>query len=167
MGVGTSGAVVDDNTSNDGGGSATKVVAVVEEKEKKQKPKKTVRFWDDEETDLEESKSGSSSSADASSGFSSSETVVDDAVEASRDEDVSAAESVDAHVSEHARELREEEGEVRHTATIAGEGGRNKKTEKKEREKKESIRTDGVSDGYTSFLGLGLDVERLVGFPYI
>ena len=102
-------------------------------------------------------------------------------------DDVS-SESVRAHVSEHAHAHGRasvaglDGGELSHTATVAstsastrttdgigsaGESVGNKETEKKERGKRESVRLDGVSDGYTSFLGLGLDVERLVGFPYI
>ena len=192
MGVGTSGAVVAGDTSPD---CASKVVVVIEEEEKlplpKPKPKKTVRFWDDEEAVLEETKSGgsgSSSGADASSGFSSAETIVESV---STDRDVSVDdsddgddESVNTHVeeNEHVRVSVAgttggvEEGEVRRVDTVArtidgaGESVRNQKIERereKEKGKKESSRINDVSEGYTSFLGLGLDVERVVGFPYI
>ena len=186
-GVGMSG---DDDTSDDGAVTKADVVVVVEEeKEKKPKPKKTVRFWDDEETDLEETKSSSSSGGvDPSSSFSSSETIVEtDAVE---DEDVSvddddgdAKRSIDARVSEHARAsmavFREGEGEVRHTASsastttgLANSGMDSAESPKAKKKKDENVKREssGLHDGnegYTSFLGLGLDVDRLVGFPYI
>ena len=192
--VGTSG----DGDDSGGEIDASKVVVVVEEekeKEKKPKAKKTVRFWDDEETEIEEVKSGGS--VDASSGFSSSEETVVEAM-AMEDGDGSAAadgaESVDSPISEavHARASVAEsrdgeeggEGEVRDTTTdiIAGttdddidssaQSVRNQHSEKekeKEKLKKNSIRLDDAKDGYTSFLGLGmeLDVERVVGFPYL
>ena len=168
-------------SSGDGGeNDASEVVVVEEEKEMEKKPKakKTVRFWDDEEMEIEEVKSGGG--VDAESGFSSSEETVVEAVAGEGDGSAVAAdddgESVDAHVAE-SRD-GEGESEVRNTATDTGttddidsaaENRRNQHSEKKE--KKNSIRLDDAKDGYTSFLGLGLgmeiDVERVVGFPYL